>query len=124
MIGRPKRGRLERALGPFFIVAGALHFVRPREYEAIVPPYVPRPREAVAISGLAELTGGLAALSPRLRTPVRWWLISLLVAVFPANLHMALNPEQIRGLAVPRPLLWARLPLQAGFIAWVWRATR
>ena len=124
MRGRSHRGRTARALGPFFMVAGALHFLRPREYEAIVPPYVPRAREVVAVSGAAEIAGGVSALVPALRPFTRWWLIALLVAVFPANVHMAVNPEQVRGLSIPRELLWARLPIQAVFVAWVWRATR
>ena len=52
---------------------------------------------------------------------------ALLVAVFPANVHMALNPEQVRGLdldQIPRWALWARLPLQPLAMLWVWRATR
>ena len=113
-----------RLLGPFFIVAGTLHFLRPRPYEAIVPPYVPRPREVVAVSGAAEIAGGVSALSPRRRTFTRWWLTALLVAVFPANVHMALHPDRIRGLSIPRWLLWARLPLQPVLVAWVWRGTR
>ncbi len=107
------------------MVAGSLHFLRPETYEAIVPPYVPRAREAVAVSGVAEIAGGLSALSPRLQTFTRWWLTGLLLAVFPANVHMAVNPDQIRGgRRIPRWLLWARLPVQALLIAWVWRGTR
>jgi uncharacterized membrane protein len=82
--------------------------------------------ELVAVSGVAEIAGGLAVLHGRTRPLARWWLIALLLAVFPANIHMAINPEQIRGLdldSVPRWALWARLPLQAAAIAWVWRAT-
>ena len=94
-----------------------MHFVRPRAYEAIMPPYVPRHREAVAVSGAAELArrarGGLAR-DPRL---ARWWLLGVLIAIFPANLHMALHPDEVarKGVPVdriPRWLLWARLPLQ------------
>lgn len=117
-------GRAARGLAFFFVVAGTLHFIRPREYEAIVPPYVPRAREVVAVSGVAEILGGLSALSPRLRPFTRWWLTALLVAVFPANVHLAVRPEQVRSLSIPRWLLWARLPAQAVFVAWVWRATR
>jgi uncharacterized membrane protein len=113
-----------RGLAAFFVIAGALHFIRPREYRAIVPPYVPRRRAAVTISGGAEILGGLSALLPSLRPFTRWWLIALLVAVFPANVHMALHPDRIRGLSIPPALLWARLPVQAVFVAWVWRATR
>jgi len=94
-------------------------------YDAIVPPYVPRAREAVAVSGGAEIVGGLSALFPRLRAFTRWWLTGLLLAVFPANVHMAVNPDLISGgLRIPRWLLWARLPVQGLLIAWVWRGTR
>jgi uncharacterized membrane protein len=118
----------QRALAAFFTLAGAMHFLRPREYEAIVPPQVPRPREAVIVSGLAEIAGGLAVTGSRTRRFARWWLLGLLAAVFPANVHMTLHPEQVaeRGVAadrIPAWLLWARLPLQPLMALWVWRAT-
>jgi uncharacterized membrane protein len=118
-----------RSLGLGFTLAGALHFIRPRAYEAIMPPYVPHHREAILVSGAAEIAGGLAVLSPRTRKFGRWWLLALLLAVFPANVQMAIHPEQVaeRGVAadrIPAFLLWLRLPLQAVFMAWVWQATR
>ena len=117
----------QRALAAFFTFAGLMHFVIPRSYEAIVPPQIPRAREAVIVSGVAEIAGGLAVLAPTTRRPfARWWLIALLVAVFPANVHMALNPEQIRGLDLrrtPHWALWARLPLHPLMAWWVWQAT-
>jgi len=112
------------AVGLFFIGAGSLHFARPRMYEAIMPPYVPRHREMVLASGAAEIAGGASALHPRTRGFARWWLLAVLLAVLPANVHMAVNPEQVQGPKVPPALLWARLPGQALFMAWVWRATR
>jgi uncharacterized membrane protein len=118
--------RSRAALAAFFNFTGILHFVIPRSYEAMVPEPVPA-REAVAVSGVAEILGGLAVLHPRIRRLGGWWLLALLFAVFPANVHMAVNPEQIRGLdlnKVPRWLLWARLPLQPLAMVWVWRATR
>ena len=117
----------QKALAGFFGFAGTMHFVIPRSYEAIMPPSLPMHREAVAVSGVAEIVGGAAVLSPRTRRFARWWLLALLVAVFPANVHMALNPEQVRGLdleRVPRWALWARLPLQPLAMLWVWKATK
>jgi uncharacterized membrane protein len=119
--------RSQRVLAGFFALAGAMHFVIPRSYEAIVPPWVPSRREAVIVSGVAELVGGAALMPRRSRNFARWWLLGLLAAIFPANVHMALNPEQVPGLdlkRVPRWALWARLPLQPLAMAWVWRATR
>ena len=119
--------RSQRVLAGFFALAGAMHFVIPRSYEAMMPPSVPMHREAVAVSGVAEIVGGAAVLPRRTRRLARWWLLALLVAVFPANVHMALQPEQVRGLdldRIPRWALWARLPLQPLCMLWVWRATR
>jgi uncharacterized membrane protein len=119
--------RSQRLLAGFFAFAGAMHFVIPRSYEAIMPPSLPRHREAVALSGVAEIAGAAALLARPTRRFGRWWLLALLLAVFPANVHMAVNPEQVNGLdleRVPRWALWARLPLQPLAMLWVWRATR
>jgi uncharacterized membrane protein len=114
-----------RILGVAFIGAGLLHFLRPRPYEAIMPPYLPAHRELVMLSGAAEIAGGVTALFPATHRFSRWWLIALLVAVFPANVQMAINPGDIKGLPdIPGWALWARLPLQAVFIGLVVRATR
>jgi uncharacterized membrane protein len=113
---------LRRLCGPVFVFAGAMHFVRPRWYMAIMPPYLPRHRELVYASGVAEIAGGIGLMTPA-RRPAGWWLIATLVAVFPANLHMALHAEEF---AVPggRAALYARLPFQGVFIAWVRSAMR
>ncbi|HKG36542.1 MAG TPA: hypothetical protein VKA89_08905 [Solirubrobacterales bacterium] len=119
--------RTQKLLSVFFAAAGSLHFVVPRRYEAIVPPYVPRQRDAVRVSGAAEIAGAAMLIPRSSRRAARWWLIALLAAVFPANVHMALHPGEIRGLdprRVPRWALWVRLPVQPLIGLWVWRATR
>ena len=69
------------------------------------------------------MAGGAGVMHPRTRRAAAWWSVATLVAVFPANLHMALNPDRYR---VPggRPALWLRLPVQALFIAWAIAAGR
>ena len=109
------------AVAAGFLTSGVLHFTKTRWYEAIMPPYVPRHREMVLVSGAAEIAGGVAVLVAPARGFARWWLLALLAAVYPANVHMALNPRQYRK--IPEPLLWARLPLQGVFAWLVWRAT-
>ena len=114
---------LARLFGPFFVFAGIMHFVVPRTYEAIVPDYLPAHRELVAASGVAEIAGGLGVMHPRTRRIASWWSIATLIAVFPANLHMALHPDRFK---VPggRASLYARLPVQLLFIAWALAAGR
>ena len=106
-------------LGAFFLFAGAMHFLAPRPYIAIVPDALPHKREIVYVSGVAELAGGAGVLIPATRRAAAWWLILTLIAIFPANLNMAVDAD--RFARVPEPLLWARLPVQGLLIAWVWR---
>ena len=114
---------MRRLFGPFFVFAGVMHFVAPLTYERIVPPYVPRHREIVYASGVAEIAGGLATMHPATRRAGSLWSIATLIAVFPANLHMALNAERFeKGVPGGAPALWARLPVQALFIAWAYAA--
>ena len=107
----------------FWLVAGTLHFLIPRQYEAIVPPSLARwKKELVVASGIAEMAGGAAILPGRTRRAARWWLLATLAAVYPANLHMALNAESFPN--IPAAALWARLPVQ-GIFGWLtWRGTR
>ena len=114
---------LSRLFGPFFVLAGVMHFVIPGTYEAIVPDYLPAKRELVYASGVAEIAGGLGVMHARTRRAASWWSVATLVAVFPANLHMALNPDRYR-LPGGRVGLYARLPVQLVFIAWALAAGR
>jgi uncharacterized membrane protein len=115
---------LRRAAGPFFVLAGAMHFVIPGAYRRIMPPYLPVPKALVYASGVAEIAGGAALIPQATRRPAGWWLIATLVAVFPANLHMAVHPDEFPKVPGGAASLWARLPLQAVFIAWVASAMR
>ena len=100
----------------FFIAAGVNHFVSPKTYMEIMPPYLPWPLGLIYVSGVAEVVLGAAALVPPLRRIAGWSLIALLIAVFPANVHMALNGFH----SVPQWILWARLPVQLVLICWVY----
>ena len=114
---------LRRLFGPFFIFAGVMHFVIPRTYEAIMPEWCPAHRELVYASGVAEIAGGAGVLHPRTRRLAGLWSVATLIAVFPANLHMALNPDRYE-LPGGRAGLYLRLPFQLLFIAWALAAAR
>lgn len=111
------------AAAAFWVFAGAMHFVIPRQYEAIVPPSLARwKKEVVVASGIAEIAGGVAIVPGRTRHGARWWLLATLVAVYPANIHMALNAKDFPK--IPEAALWARLPVQGLFALLTWCGTR
>ena len=112
----------QRLLAVFFTAAGALHFLRPGMYEQIVPEYLPAPHELVLASGAAEIAGAVGVVPERTRRLAGFWLAATLVAVFPANVHMALHPDRYPGISPA--LLWGRLTLQPLAIWWALAATR
>jgi uncharacterized membrane protein len=108
------------ALALFFIVAGTIHLLMPAPYLAIMPPYVPWAAAMVAISGMAEILGGLGVCFCPTRIAAGWWLIALLVAVFPANIQALSTGMVFGGHELPTWMLWARLPFQPLFIVWIY----
>lgn len=114
--------RSETLLAGAFIGMGALHFLKPGLFDAVVPPGTPMSaRQATLMSGAAEIVGGLGLLHPATRPAARWGLLALLLAVFPANIHMAREPERF---GIPAWAAWARLPFQPLLCWLVYRAGR
>ena len=104
-----------------FIAAGIYHFVNPKPFLAIMPPYIPAHSQMVALSGIAEIVLGAGLLFPATRSLAAWGLILLLIAVFPANVFMATSDK----FASMSPWLrWGRLPLQGLLIWWVYQYTK
>lgn len=115
-------------MGLLYIGAGINHFLHVKMYLAVMPPYIPWPAAMVAISGIAEILGGIGVLIPdgfvfpRTRAAAAWGIVALLIAVSPVHIHMALHPEQFP--TVPLWVIWLRLPLQIPLILWAWSYTR
>ncbi|MBW4474648.1 MAG: DoxX family protein [Stenomitos rutilans HA7619-LM2] len=106
------------------ITVGIIHFAKPTPFVKIVPPQLPHPLELVYISGFFEILGGIGLLIPLVSVAAAWGLIALFIAVFPANINMAINNIKLEGIPDNPALYWARLPLQAVLIAWAWWYTR
>ena len=117
-IARHPWGVLLLAAG--MVAMGLLHLAKPAPFVAVVPPYLPAPAALVAVSGVAEVAGGLGLLFHQTRRLAGWGLAALYVAVFPANVHMALA----HSFGLPAWLLWLRLPLQIPLVAWALWAGR
>ncbi|MGA9773151.1 MAG: DoxX family membrane protein [Blastocatellia bacterium] len=109
-------------LSLFLIAAGVMHFTNTAFYLSIMPPLIPWHPAMVYTSGVFEIVLGLTLLAPKLTRVSAWGIIALLIAVFPANLHMALHPELYPYISPTA--LWIRLPLQGVFIAWAYWFTR
>ncbi len=103
----------------FFLAAGANHFRAPEMYAGMMPPWLPWPDAANYLSGAAEIAGAIGILLPATRRLAGWGLLALLIAIFPANLHVALQ-GRMPPFDISPVVLWLRLPFQAVFMAAVW----
>ena len=111
--------------GAFYVFAGSMHFLRADAYLPMMPDYLPAHAELVFLSGVAEVMCGLGLLLPQTRRLAAWGTIALLIAVFPANIHVALHDVPLFGAKEGAGALnWIRLPFQALLIAWAWWYTR
>ncbi len=109
----------------FYVFGGINHFRAPDAYVAIMPPYLPWHLELVYLSGVAEIALGVAVAVPRLRRLAAWGIIALLVAILPANIHVAVNDVPVFGATEGAGIWnWVRLPGQGLLIAWAWWYTR
>ena len=111
-------------LAVLMVVAGANHFIVPATYVGMMPSVLPAHLALVYVSGVAEIAGGLGLILPATRRLAAWGLIALYLAVFPANINMAVNHLQMGTQHVPTLVAWARLPLQAVLIVWAYWFTR
>jgi uncharacterized membrane protein len=118
------RTALRWLLTIFMVGAGINHFLSPDAYDAMVPRALPSPHLLVVISGIAEVAGGLGLILPATRRLAAWGLVLLFLAVFPANINMAINHLPLGKSEMPSWALWARLPLQLVLVAWAWSFTR
>jgi len=113
-------------LAALFLFAGTIHLRDPEVFLPVMPPWIPLHIVCIQISGVFELLGGIGLLIPshRIQFLAGWGLALLLVAVFPANIYMAMAQIQIHGFP-PQPwMAWARLPLQPLLVIAVLWATR
>jgi uncharacterized membrane protein len=113
-------------LGLTFLAAGVPHFTHPEIYLPLMPPYLPWHRELIFIGGVFEMLGGAVVLWPnqKIQRLAGICLVAWLAAIFPANLHMALNDPLVLGRHFSAAVRWGRLPLQLVLMAWAWWATR
>ena len=120
LLRRP--GEMKYLLSVLFIVSGIFHFLKTEPYLKMMPGYLPYPRELIYISGIASLVLGVLLLTRKPPRFVAWGTILYLIAVFPANVQMALHPEIFPE--IPAWLSWARLPFQGVLIRLAYNVCR
>jgi uncharacterized membrane protein len=111
--------RIVRVLVAIAMVSvGVLHFTDPEPFVRIVPAFLPAKLELVWLSGAAEILLGVGLLPTLTRRWASLGLVALFIAVFPANINMAINEVQLNPESpIPVWAMWARLPFQLLFIA-------
>jgi uncharacterized membrane protein len=112
-------------MAAFYVFGGFNHLMNPEFYVAIMPPALPNPEWLNVLSGLAEIVLGVYVLEPRVRVLAAWGIIALLIAVFPANMYVALENFGTEGPGTGNAVFnYVRLPFQALFVVWAWWYTR
>ena len=106
-------------LAVMLIIAGILHFLKPKFYLKIMPDYLPSPYLLVILSGVAEIVCGLLLLLPTTQNVGAWLTIALFVAVFPANVEMTRKYYLRKKKGFWLTIL--RLPLQLVLIWWAYQ---
>lgn len=112
------RAGLRWLLALVYLAAGVMHLLRPEAFLAITPAWVPMPALVILVTGVCEILGAIGLLLPRWR----WWAGLMLalyaVAVFPANIHHAVNGVAVGGAVLGWGYHLPRLLFQPVFVWW------
>ncbi|MGK0290413.1 MAG: putative membrane protein [bacterium] len=111
-------------LGALFILGGIAHFTKTQVYLNIMPSYIPWHLAMVYISGVIEIILGIAVMIPQFKKLAGYGLIGLLIAIFPANINMAINNISFGDAPASPAFLWGRLPIQLLLIVWAYWVTK
>lgn len=115
------KGRISFAIA--YSIVGVVHLVSPEKLSYMIPEFIPYPETMVYLSGVLEIGFSVLLLIPGYQKVAGWLIIGLLLAVFPANVHVAINNLPAPGGLPAEPwYLWSRLAFQPIYISWVWWA--
>jgi uncharacterized membrane protein len=110
-------------LAGIFTTSGVTHLVRPEVFEPLMPAWVPRHREVILWSGVAELACAAGLVVPATRRAAGLASVLVLLGVFPGNLKMAVDASRTRSTKF-KAIAYGRLPLQLPMVRIAWRASR
>ncbi|MCM4154615.1 hypothetical protein [Gramella sp. AN32] len=101
-----------------YIIAGIMHFIKPKMYLRIMPRYLPAHKFLVLLSGAAEIILGIALLFSQTKNVAIYGIILMLLLFLLVHFYMLSSEKAAAGL--PKWILWLRLPLQFILIGWAW----
>ncbi|WP_458627372.1 DoxX family protein [Winogradskyella sp. PC D3.3] len=105
-------------MAAMYIIAGFMHFIRPKSYMRIMPKYLPNHKILVYLSGIAEVFLGIGLCIPTLKV-ISIYGIILMLAVF-LLVHVYMLSGEKASAGIPKWILLIRLPLQFGLMYWAW----
>lgn len=105
-------------MAAMYIVAGVMHFVKPKMYMRIMPRYLPSHKALVYLSGLAEILLGIGLCIPALKTIAIYGIIAMLAVFLLVHFYMLSGKKAAAG--IPKWILILRIPLQFGLMYWAW----
>ncbi|MBF8151106.1 DoxX family protein [Winogradskyella sp. F6397] len=105
-------------MAAMYIVAGVMHFVKPKMYIRIMPRYLPSHKALVYLSGLAEILLGIGLCIPALKTIAIYGIIAMLAVFLLVHFYMLSGKKAAAG--IPKWILILRIPLQFGLMYWAW----
>lgn len=105
-------------MAAMYIIAGIMHFVKPKAYLRIMPRYLPNHKPLVHLSGLAEILLGIGICFPQTQVVSLWGIIAMLTVFFLVHFYMLSSDKA--GMGLPKWVLWGRILLQFVLIWWAW----
>lgn len=105
-------------MGAAYIIAGVMHFVKPKMYMRILPGYLPGHKFLVNSSGIIEVVLGVALCFSEAKDFAIYSIIAMLIFFLPVHAHMLFDKRAAMGL--PKWMLIWRIPLQFGLMYWAY----
>lgn len=101
-----------------YVLAGIMHFIRPKMYLRIMPRYLPNHKLLVFLSGLAEISLGIGLCLEHTRNLSIYGIMVMLVVFLPVHFYMLSNEKAAAG--IPQWILILRIPLQFVLMYWAY----
>ncbi|EGV42600.2 hypothetical protein BZARG_1852 [Bizionia argentinensis JUB59] len=106
------------SMAGMYVLAGVIHFIKPKMYMRIMPRYLPSHKALVLISGLLEIGLGIALCFPKTKSLAIYAIIAMLTVFLLVHFYMLSSEKASAG--IPKWLLILRIPLQFGLMYWAY----